>query len=141
MRVAWLVFRSMSRRRVLTGLVLSVVPAVPTLAACTSDDDRLVVYSGRTSNLIGPLLEDFADESGISIDVRYDDSANLALLIDEEGDRTPADVFVSLLRDQLGEDEASAWLDGMAAGNPPTFNDNAAIVEAVARGEVPMGLV
>jgi len=85
----------MSRRRALTGLVLSVVAAVSTLAACSSDDDRLVLYSGRTSNLIGPLLEDFADESGISIDVRYGDSADLALLIDEEGDRTPADVFIS----------------------------------------------
>jgi iron(III) transport system substrate-binding protein len=209
-------------------VVVGVVGAAP--VACGGDEDRLVVYSGRTSNLIGPLLEDFADESGISIDVRYDDSANLALLIDEEGDRTPADVFVSqspgavgyldaagrlealpedviaavpdgdaaadgtwvglsgrvrtlvyntdlvdpatlpdsvldltdeqyagkvalaptngsfqdfvtVLRDQLGDDEASAWLEGMAAGNPPTFNDNTAIVEAVARGEVPMGLV
>src|SRR5918994_1370447 len=94
MRVAWLVCRSMSRRGVLTVLVLSVV-AAPALAACSSDDDRLVVYSGSTKNLIGPLLEDFADESGISIDVRYGESADLALLIDEDGGRTPADVFIS----------------------------------------------
>ena len=44
---------------------------------------------------IGPLLEDFSEDSGVAIDVRYGDSANLALLIDEEGDRTPADVFIS----------------------------------------------
>jgi iron(III) transport system substrate-binding protein len=217
----------------MAGLVLTGALAVggPALAACSSgDDDRLVVYSGRTSNLIGPLLEDFAEDSGVSIDVRYDESANLALLIDEEGDRTPADVFISqspgavgyldaagrleplddgliaavpegdaaadagwvglsgrvrtlvynpelideadlpdsvldltaseyagqvalaptngsfqdfvtVLRDQLGDDEAAAWLDGMAAGDPPTFDNNTAIVEAVGRGEVPMGLV
>jgi iron(III) transport system substrate-binding protein len=29
----------------------------------------------------------------------------------------------------------------MAAGDPPTFDNNTAIVEAVGRGEVPMGLV
>jgi iron(III) transport system substrate-binding protein len=49
--------------------------------------------------------------------------------------------FVTVLRDQLGDDRAAAWLEGMAAGDPPTFNDNTAIVEAVGRGEVPMGLV
>src|SRR5690606_22536105 len=49
--------------------------------------------------------------------------------------------FVTVLRVQLGEDEAQAWLDGMAAGDPPTFDGNTAIVEAVGRGEVPMGLV
>jgi iron(III) transport system substrate-binding protein len=201
------------------------------LAGCGGDDGgRLVVYSGRTSNLINPLLEDFSEETGIAIDVRYDDSANLALLVAEEGDRTPADVFISqspgavgyldeagrlgtlpedvvglvpegdaaedgswvglsgrvrtlvyntdlvdpadlpdsvldltgpeyagqvalaptngsfqdfvtVLRQQLGEDEATAWLEGMVANDPPTFTNNTAIVEAVGRGEVPMGLV
>jgi iron(III) transport system substrate-binding protein len=65
------------------------------LSACGDDGDRLTVYSGRTEDLIGPLLERFADETGIDIDVRYDDTANLALLIDTEGDRSPADVFIS----------------------------------------------
>jgi iron(III) transport system substrate-binding protein len=65
------------------------------LTACGDDGDRLTVYSGRNADLIGPLLEQFADETGIDIDVRYDDTANLALLIDTEGDRSPADVFIS----------------------------------------------
>jgi iron(III) transport system substrate-binding protein len=220
----------MNGRHVVVGGLACLTLGATALAGCGSDEDRLVVYSGRTSNLIGPLLEDFAEESGVSIDVRYDDSANLALLIDEEGDATPADVFISqspgavgyldaagrlqalpdevvdlvpegdaaadngwvgmsgrvrtlvynpdlvdeselpdsvldltepqyagrvalaptngsfqdfvtVMRDQLGDDEAAAWLEGMAAGDPPTFSDNTAIVEAVGRGEVPMGLV
>jgi iron(III) transport system substrate-binding protein len=65
------------------------------LSACGDDGDRLTVYSGRTSDLIGPLLERFAEETGVDIEVRYDDTANLALLIDTEGDRSPADVFIS----------------------------------------------
>jgi iron(III) transport system substrate-binding protein len=66
------------------------------LAACSSDsDDRVTIYSGRTQDLIAPLLEDFSDETGIGVDVRYGDSAEMALLIEEEGDQSPADVFLS----------------------------------------------
>ena len=45
------------------------------------DGDRLTVYSGRTEDLIGPLLEQYANESGTGIDVRYGDSGDLALLM------------------------------------------------------------
>ena len=66
------------------------------LGACSSGDgDRLTIYSGRQEELIRPLLEDFSDETGIGIDVRYGDSADLALLINEEGDRSPADIYLS----------------------------------------------
>ena len=100
-------------RRSMAGaaLTVAVVAGGPALVACGSGgDDRLVVYSGRTSNLIGPLLEDFAEQSGISIDVRYDESANLALLIDEEGDRTPADVFISQSPGAVGYLDAAGRL-------------------------------
>ena len=94
---------------------MAVVAGGPALAACSSgDDDRLVVYSGRTSNLIGPLLEDFAEETGIGIDVRYGDSADLALLIDEEGDRTPADVFISQSPGAVGYLDAAGRLTPLA---------------------------
>ncbi len=188
------------------------------------------MYSGRTADLIGPLLDDFSEETGIGIDVRYGDSADLALLIDTEGDNTDVDVFISqspgavgfleeqgrlttlrqdeldlvdedlraddgrwiglsgrirvlvyntdmvdeadlpdsvldltdeeyrgrvavaptngsfqdfvtAMRIELGEDVAEEWLDGMAANNARPYSNNTAIVEAVSRGEIPMGLV
>src|SRR5690606_26324651 len=78
----------------LAGLALAIGAAV--LAGCSDDDgESVTIYSGRTEDLIGPILERFEDETGIDVDVRYDDSANLALLIAEEGDDTPADVFLS----------------------------------------------
>src|SRR5918998_1414047 len=95
--VAWLACRVMvMSRSTAAGAIAALALLVPALGACANGgDDRLVVYSGRTENLVGPLLEDFSDETGIGIDVRYGDSADLALLIDREGDRSPADVFLS----------------------------------------------
>lgn len=80
-------------RRLLLSLVATLVAALA-LSACSSSE-QLVVYSGRGQNLIGPLLEEFAAETGTDIAVRYGDSADLALLLAEEGEQTDADVFLA----------------------------------------------
>lgn len=218
-------------RSLRAAAVLAVLGAIALVApACSTGGERLTIYSGRTAALISPLLEQFSEETGVKIDVRYGDSADLALLIDEEGDRSEVDVFISqspgavgfldeqgALRDldpdlldlvdddfragdgqwvglsgrvrvlvwntelveeselpqsvldltdeefagrvgvapnngsfqdfvtamriELGEDVAAEWLQGMADNGSPTYSNNVAIVEAVTRGEVPMGLV
>ncbi len=219
------------RKRALPVLLLVLVLAGGGLALTgCSDREALTIYSGRTENLVGPLLERFSDETGTAVDVRYGDTADLALLLAEEGDRTPADVFfsqspgaaayldkegllgtlpqdgldlvdprfhasdghwvgvsgrqrvlvynrdmvpaadlpdsvfdltapeyrgrvglapsngsfqdfVTAMRTLEGEDRAAAWLKGMADNDSPTYANNNAIVEAVGRGEIPMGLV
>jgi iron(III) transport system substrate-binding protein len=84
------------RRVAAPAIALAALLVTTTLTACSSDsNDRLTIYSGRTQDLIGPLLDDFSEETGIQIDVRYGDSPEMALLIEEEGDQSPADVFVS----------------------------------------------
>src|SRR3712207_6769919 len=82
----------MSRKTIIAALALLLALGS---AGCGGSRDALTIYSGRTQNLIGPLLERFNKETGITIDVKYGDSAELALLLAEEGDRTPADVFLS----------------------------------------------
>ena len=84
--------RSSKRGGLTVGLAMAL--AVVLLPAC-SGSDRLTVYSGRTADLIGPLLEQFAEEQDVGIDVRYGDSGELAQLIDTEGEDSPADVFIS----------------------------------------------
>jgi iron(III) transport system substrate-binding protein len=67
------------------------------LAACGagSADDPLLVYSGRTEDLVGPLLERFTEETGVVLEVRYGESPEMAATILTEGDRSPADVFLA----------------------------------------------
>jgi iron(III) transport system substrate-binding protein len=189
----------------------------------------ITVYSGRNEELVGQVFDDFEAATGIEVEVRYGDTAELAATILEEGDASPADLyfaqdagalgaleaagrfstlpsevvevvdpafrapsdawtgvtgrvrvlayntdvlsedelptsvldltdpvwsgrlgwaptngsfqaFVTALRLTEGEDVAREWLEGMLANDVVPFENNTGIVEAVARGEVEVGL-
>ena len=89
--------------------VLAVVAGAALLAAgCGGDGEReLTVYSGRSPDLIGPLLERFTEETGINVNVRYGGTAQLATLLIEEGDRSPADVYIAQDAGALGAVQAA----------------------------------
>lgn len=188
------------------------------------------MYSGRSQDLIQPVIDDFTAETGIGVKVKWGQSADLALLIDQEGEASPADVFISqspgavgfltergrlteiktevldlvppdfrnaagrwvglsgrarvlvyntqlvgsdelpesvfeltmaayagrlgvapangsfqdfvtAMRTLHGEDQTLQWLEGLAANDAQIYANNSSIVQAVARGEVDMGLV
>ena len=82
----------------------AVIAAALFLGACSSassesavsneSDGKVVLYAGRSETLVGPLLEQAKADLGLDIEVRYGATAEMAAQILEEGDRTPADVFL-----------------------------------------------
>ena len=218
-------------------LLLLLAAAALGIAACGDDgdagasaDEPLVVYSGRNQDLVGDLLRQYQSETGRKLEVRYGESPDLAATILEEGDRSPADVFLSqdagalgavqkeglladlpqallgevderfrsaqgqwigltararviaydkreyeagdmprsvldltderwkgkvgwaptnasfetfvtALRKLEGDDAAREWLEGMVANDTKVFSNNIAVRDAIAKGEVDLGLI
>ncbi len=222
------------------AVVGAAVAVMVGVAACGGDDDEatgtdgdagsLTVYSGRNEALVSPLLERFTEETGIELNVRYGDTAEMAATILEEGDRSPADVFfgqdagalgalqkegllselpqatldkvdarfrssagdwvgtsararviaydnreldeaevpdsvldltgdewkgkvgwvptnasfqafVTAMRAELGDEAAEQWLKDMVANDAQVYENNVVLRDAIANGEVPLGLL
>ena len=71
-----------------------------------ADPGKLVIYSGRSESLVDNIIQQFAQATGIEVEVRYAKTGQLAATLLEEGDNSPADVFFAQDPGGLGAVEA-----------------------------------
>lgn len=70
--------------------------------AVSPSGETLVLYSGRSEDLIGPIIAQFTAETGVQVEVRYGNTAEMAAVILEEGANSPADVYIAQDAGALG---------------------------------------
>ncbi|MCY3780901.1 MAG: extracellular solute-binding protein, partial [Chloroflexi bacterium] len=89
---------------VLGLLFIAVLPFI------AQDDGVLTVYSGRNESLVGPILQQFSEDTGIGIEVLYGKTAAVANQILTEGGNSPADVYIAQDGGALGALAAAGML-------------------------------
>ena len=120
---------SLLKKSALITVVVALFATI--LTGCSSSDEQatditeLTIYSGRSEEFIAPFFAQWETQSGITLNIRYGDSAELAAQILEEGSNSPADLFLSQDAGSLGAVAEAALFtqlsDQVAVAIPANF--------------------
>ena len=109
-------------------VLIAVLVLIATACSSGSADRSMTLYSGRSEDLVQPLIDAFTEETGISVTVKYAGSTDLATTILEEGDASPADVFFAQDPASLGTVALSDLFDVLPSeivdAVPARFSDD-----------------
>jgi iron(III) transport system substrate-binding protein len=75
--------------------ILAALLILPLLGSCTSASSGLVVYNAQHEDLIGAVAAEFTKKTGIKVELRNGSDLEMANQLVEEGDASPADVFLT----------------------------------------------
>ena len=95
-------------RRTATALALVLVGGLATIG-CSGDDDEdaLVVYNAQHEQLLEELAPAFTEETGIEVELRNGKDLELSNQLVQEGDASPADVFLTENSPAMSQVEAA----------------------------------
>ena len=83
------------KKRLAVALAATLV-AVPSLAACGGNDGpSITVYNAQHEQLLDEIIPAFEKQTGINVKLRNGDDLQLANQLVQEGDKSPADVFLT----------------------------------------------
>jgi iron(III) transport system substrate-binding protein len=94
--------KKLSLAKLSVGALTLAVALGAALAVNAQQSRTLTIYSGREEKLIGPLIEKAKKDLKLNIQVRYGDTAELAIALLEEGKNSRADMFFAQDAGALG---------------------------------------
>jgi iron(III) transport system substrate-binding protein len=83
-------------------LLLILIGVISIQSIAQENDESLTIYSARREELVAPIIEQFTEDTGITVEVRYGNLAEMVAMILEEGANSPADVFFAQDASGLG---------------------------------------
>ncbi|GAB2444777.1 iron ABC transporter substrate-binding protein [Nocardioides hungaricus] len=83
--------------------------------ACGQDEPKLVIYNAQHEQLLEQLAPMFTDETGIEVELRNGSDLELSNQIVQEGDGSPADVFLTENSPAMSQVEAAGLFQKLPA--------------------------